>query len=930
MKTQQPDRKWFICFLMICCLPLLFIACGDDDDDDDDIVKPPPPRPGVPKGVAGKVEDDGVVLTWNVSDNTESYQIFRSTKQNEGYGEDPIGTTSKDKTTYTDKTAIDGIYFYKVRAVSPKIEGVGRLFNESTSVRVDIRRPQLAVEPKKLDFGDSGSTLPLKIMNTGRGVLDWNISADVDWLTFNRAEATSAAKKALSGSLKDGEKEVVITVRVNRTKAQPRNKPYPANITINSTQVPVTMIVRPIPFPYVEPKVANFGLERGPITVEVGNAGTGTLNWIAKKERNVPWLRMTPTGGNGVTRESPDRLTLELIPSELEGLPPGSVTETITVTATGVEHEPKVTVTVEIPEIPITHLNPTSVNFGESQDSRIVQISNIGTGTLRWSARKAKNENWLRITPGTGRVFAGDSQPLTLEIVSAEVDRLSPGEYSETVIVEGGKEQKSLTVTMRIPQPEIRLSHNTLRLGDGDTQKAIEIENIGEGTLKWETRTNREWVRVSPPSGSTPAGSLTDVRIEFVEGGCLDAGEHTANVTFTSNGGTQTLRVELIKTGQITGTVRHLFTDAPLPDAVVEIPIQTVHTGPDGRFVISYTDEGEYTLNMTKLGYIGRQERVPTACGRGEKEIWLSPIAQPAHEIADPNRIITPKQIAFRDQRGYVTNNLDNSVVVINTATEQVIAKIPLECGDAILCDPRGIATNPRRAEVYVTQTGADAISVINTNTNTDVRQIDVGNFPVACAVSHDGRTLYVSNQRDGNISVINLDNLAIIDQIRVGSEPAGMAISPDDTYLFVSNKGQDIVSVVDLNARLEVDKIPVGSRPDTIAIAENGRYAYVANSFSGDLSIIDIATRREVERIDLSVFVLVGVAALREETHEREIAYAVDNNGAISVIEMPLQTVQETGARVGGGEVQAIGYDAAVRKFFVLDAAEGQIAVLE
>ena len=83
----------------------------------------------------------------------------------------------------------------------------------------------------------------------------------------------------------------------------------------------------------------------------------------------------------------------------------------------------------------------------------------------------------------------------------------------------------------------------------------------------------------------------------------------------------------------------------------------------------------------------------------------------------------------------------------------------------------------------------------------------------------------------------------------------------------------------------------------------------------------------------------LVGVAAVHFDEHEREIAYAVDNDGMISVIEVDISengerpkttVISDIGARVGVGDVQIIDYDPAVGKFYVLDSEQQQVTVLE
>jgi YVTN family beta-propeller protein len=83
---------------------------------------------------------------------------------------------------------------------------------------------------------------------------------------------------------------------------------------------------------------------------------------------------------------------------------------------------------------------------------------------------------------------------------------------------------------------------------------------------------------------------------------------------------------------------------------------------------------------------------------------------------------------ALAQTRGYVTNTVDNTVSVIDTATNMVVATVPVGVG------PRGVAINPNGAFAYVANSGDNTVSVISTATNAVVATIPVGNFPIGIA----------------------------------------------------------------------------------------------------------------------------------------------------------------------------------------------------
>jgi len=74
--------------------------------------------------------------------------------------------------------------------------------------------------------------------------------------------------------------------------------------------------------------------------------------------------------------------------------------------------------------------------------------------------------------------------------------------------------------------------------------------------------------------------------------------------------------------------------------------------------------------------------------------------------------------------RAYVSNNGSDTVTVVDTATNTVIAVIPV--GDR----PRGLAVTADGARVFVANEGDNTVSVISTASNTVVATVPVGRAP--------------------------------------------------------------------------------------------------------------------------------------------------------------------------------------------------------
>lgn len=143
----------------------------------------------------------------------------------------------------------------------------------------------------------------------------------------------------------------------------------------------------------------------------------------------------------------------------------------------------------------------------------------------------------------------------------------------------------------------------------------------------------------------------------------------------------------------------------------------------------------------------------------------------------------------------------------------------------------------------YVTNTFADNVSAIDTNANTVVDTITVGNNPRGIAVTPDGNFAYLANTASDNVSVIDTSTNTVVDTITVDNSPRGIAITPDGNFVYVINSQSNNVSVIDTSTNTVIDTITVGNSPNAIAITPDGNFVYVTNQGASNVSVIDTST---------------------------------------------------------------------------------------
>ncbi len=253
--------------------------------------------------------------------------------------------------------------------------------------------------------------------------------------------------------------------------------------------------------------------------------------------------------------------------------------------------------------------------------------------------------------------------------------------------------------------------------------------------------------------------------------------------------------------------------------------------------------------------------------------------------------------IAGAQPFAYVANSGSDTVSVIDTATNQVTATVPVGTS------PEGVTISPSGAAVYVANFGAivqpGTVSIIDTATNTVIADVPAGINPVGIALGRSGQFAYVTDLNSaivspsdsGTISVIDTAARAVVATIQLDAEPAAIAITLDGRSAYVTHPGLGTaVSVIDTSTNA-VSDFSAGWSPQSLAISPDGSRLYVTNSFHPDpgvdtdtVTVVDTGTQSVVATIQLPAkSEPEGIAISPDGAH----AYVVNNGGGtVSVID--------------------------------------------
>ncbi len=206
----------------------------------------------------------------------------------------------------------------------------------------------------------------------------------------------------------------------------------------------------------------------------------------------------------------------------------------------------------------------------------------------------------------------------------------------------------------------------------------------------------------------------------------------------------------------------------------------------------------------------------------------------------------------------YISNGLDDSMSVIDTATGNVTATI-----SSGLYSPDGVAVNPNGKNVYITSSGYNEFYVLNTTTYSISRfsngypsdEVQEGNHGVAA--SPDGTKVYIVDSRTQSVHVIDTATNNIISNVTVGSNPRGVVVNPKGTKVYVTNLISNTVSVIDTATNKVTATVNVGQGPYGVAVSPDGTKVYVANCgndsvLGNTVFVIDTATNKVIATVNV------------------------------------------------------------------------------
>ncbi len=315
-----------------------------------------------------------------------------------------------------------------------------------------------------------------------------------------------------------------------------------------------------IPLLAVSPTALSFGaLEGGQSpagqSLQVSTSNLASTSWTASVQlaSGSGWLTVQPISGM-----TPAVVQIAVNSS---GLPAGTFTGSITITAAGATNSPQtvsVTLTVEPGGNPKLALDPQFLTFRATQGGadpppQTVTLTNAGGGVLQWSGTvQASGGNWLSVSPSSGTGAA----TLTL---STTLGSLPAGVYQGLLLVTNLSAGESVAVSVAFivsePVSSLLLSQTgalfTVNEGGSFVPPGdVLVVNAGQGSMIWQAEvlplSGGNWLGLSAASGTSAPDLATTLQLSPSPAG-LSPGVYDALLQVSASGATNSPQLLLAR-----------------------------------------------------------------------------------------------------------------------------------------------------------------------------------------------------------------------------------------------------------------------------------------------------------------------------------------------------------------------------------------------
>ena len=220
---------------------------------------------------------------------------------------------------------------------------------------------------------------------------------------------------------------------------------------------------------------------------------------------------------------------------------------------------------------PLLEVDVTELDFGETETSLTLSVTNGGGGTLAWSL--SEDEEWISADPTDGSLTAALSETVTVTVDRTKVS--IPGEVTGVIAITSNDGDAEIGVRVIIGAPILAVDPSELYFGETETSLTFTVTNEGGGTLAWSLSDDEAWISAAPTGGSLAAALSETVTVTVDRSGLFFMGTVSGALTVEADGASATVTVTMMPLR----TVGPASLDFGSEDVVKELFINNRGTG---------------------------------------------------------------------------------------------------------------------------------------------------------------------------------------------------------------------------------------------------------------------------------------------------------------------------------------------------------------
>jgi YVTN family beta-propeller protein len=204
-----------------------------------------------------------------------------------------------------------------------------------------------------------------------------------------------------------------------------------------------------------------------------------------------------------------------------------------------------------------------------------------------------------------------------------------------------------------------------------------------------------------------------------------------------------------------------------------------------------------------------------------------------------------PSSLLAQNARLYVGNSIADNISVIDLNSLKVIGDIKV--GPHV----HGMAVQADGARLFSTSESDNTLRIFDTSTDKLISEIKLTGRPNQCAVTPDGKYVAIPIRDKDSVDIVAVAQQKVVKTLPVKA-PHNAFNAGSNRCIFVSSMGDRAIKEIDLDSMDYSASIPTDGVPRPYVITRDGRTMYVAVSDLHGFVIVGIPEKRVMRRVEM------------------------------------------------------------------------------